>query len=296
MLPGSSEVLAALAAIARRQGHWDDAVAFFQQALVVDPRNAELLTQAADNYGDLRQFQGALKLYDRVLDIRPDDLDAKASKAGMYQAEGNLVEAAKYLAEVNPQTPSYSIVDVKLTQLRLERKHDEAVRLLKARFAEFQFGSELDQAIFGEFLSFAQRLAGDNDSAKASATHVRDMVVPLTRDQPDNDFPAIVLSRAYALRGEKEPALKEAERAMTLTPARKDAAVSPGSEENMAVVAIIVGENSRATEILTRLLHLPYQSTFYVTPITPALLRLDPTWDPLRTDLAFQKLCGERQP
>ena len=121
------------------------------------------------------------------------------------------------------------------------------------------------------------------------------MVVPLTRDQPDNDFPAIVLSRAYALRGEKEPALKEAERAIKLTPTGKDAALGPGSEENMAVVAVMAGENNRATAILTRLIHLPYQSTFYVTPITPALLRLDPTWDPLRADLAFQKLCGERQ-
>ena len=29
-------------------------------------------------------------------------------------------------------------------------------------------------------------------------------------------------------------------------------------------------------------------------PITPALLRLDPFWDPLRADPAFQKLCEEK--
>ena len=34
---------------------------------------------------------------------------------------------------------------------------------------------------------------------------------------------------------------------------------------------------------------------FTLTPITPALLRLDPLWDPLRGDPAFQKLCEEKQ-
>jgi hypothetical protein len=57
------------------------------------------------------------------------------------------------------------------------------------------------------------------------------------------------------------------------------------------------GENSEAISTLTRLLQTPYSSWFYSqTPVTPALLRLDPFWDPLRSDPAFQKLCEEKQP
>jgi hypothetical protein len=42
---------------------------------------------------------------------------------------------------------------------------------------------------------------------------------------------------------------------------------------------------------------MPYSSWYYgPAPITPALLRLDPIWDPLRADPAFQKLCKEKQP
>jgi hypothetical protein len=33
-----------------------------------------------------------------------------------------------------------------------------------------------------------------------------------------------------------------------------------------------------------------------VAPVTPALLRFDPTWDPLRADPDFQKLCEEKKP
>ena len=47
----------------------------------------------------------ALKLYDRALDITPNDPDVMASKASIYQAQGNLQEAARFLSEINGQTP-----------------------------------------------------------------------------------------------------------------------------------------------------------------------------------------------
>jgi len=68
MLPGSSEVREALASVARREGNWNESIAFWEQALALDPRNTELLSQAAFAYTMLRQFPAALKLYDRALD------------------------------------------------------------------------------------------------------------------------------------------------------------------------------------------------------------------------------------
>ena len=71
----------------------------------------------------------------------------------------------------------------------------------------------------------------------------------------------------------------------------------PGAEENLALIQTSLGEKSRAISTLTRLLQTPYNSWIYgPAPITPALLRLDPIWDPLRADPAFQKLCEEKQP
>ena len=80
-------------------------------------------------------------------------------------------------------------------------------------------------------------------------------------------------------------------------PVLKIAVVGPGFEENLALIQTIFGENSRAISTLTQLLQTPYSSWLYgPAPITPALLRLDPIWDPLRADPAFQKLCEEKQP
>ena len=73
MLPGSSEALRALALIARREGRWDQSVANYEQALVLDPRNVLLLLMASAAYAELRQFPVALKLSDRALDITPND-------------------------------------------------------------------------------------------------------------------------------------------------------------------------------------------------------------------------------
>jgi hypothetical protein len=68
-----------------------------------------------------------------------------------------------------------------------------------------------------------------------------------------------------------------------------------GNEENLALIRTIIGENNGAISTLARLLEVPYQTTIYGTPITPALLRLDPTRDPLRADPAFRKLCEEKK-
>jgi TolB-like protein/Tfp pilus assembly protein PilF len=297
MLPSSSEVPAGIAFTARRQGNWDESVACWEQGHALDPRNVELLWEAASTYAVLRQFPAALKLYDRALDITPNDPDMMASKAGIYQAEGNLEQAAKFLSEINAQTPSERAFRIKMIQLRLERNPGEAVRLLQARQAQFHFGSEIDKIVTRVVLAFTQRFAGDIAGAKITAEQARNTLEPLCKNQPDNYFFAGLQSLANAALGEKDLALKEAERAITLLPSAKDRLEGPAFEENLALIQTMFGENSRAISTVTRLLQTPYSSWFYgQMPVTPALLRLDPFWDPLRADPAFQKLCQEKQP
>ena len=295
-LPGNSGAPWALGLITRREGHWDQSIGYFEKALTLDPRNMELLMHAAWTYAVLRQFPAALKLYDRALDITPDDPDVMASKASIYQVQGNLQEAARFLSGKIGSTYPQDI-SVNVLQLRLERNLGEAVRLLRARLAQFHYDSQWVKGSDQVALAFTQRFAGDTAGAKITAEQARNTFEQLYRDQPDNVYLATCLSQAYAAMGEKDLALEAAERAIMLSSSAKDALDRAGMEENLALILAIFGENKRAISILSDLLQTPYTSWFYgLAPITPALLRLDPIWDSLRADPAFQKLCEEKQP
>jgi eukaryotic-like serine/threonine-protein kinase len=291
MLPGSTEVPYALAEVARRLGHWDQSIAYFEQALSLDPRNVELLIDAALTYSVLRQFPAALKLYDRALDIMPNDPDVMAAKARIYQAQGNLQEAARFLSEINWQAPNEDTFGIKIDQLKFERNYGEAIRLLQARQAQFHFASEFDKGTEQVWFAFTQRLAGDTAGAKATAEQARNTLEPVCKNQPDNALVWAQLAAANALIGERDLALKQTTRSMSLLPSAKDPMVGPALELYVTVIQTILGETSRPISTLARLLQTPA-----FVPVTPALLRLEPVWDPLRTDPAFQKLCEEKQP
>jgi TolB-like protein/Flp pilus assembly protein TadD len=291
LLPGSSDVPAALALIARRQGHWDQSVAYWDQTLSLDPRNTQWLANTAETYAWLRQFPAALKTYDRALDIVPNDLNTVAFEAAIYQAEGNLEQAGKLLAGVNAQTHSFIVIVTKINQLTLERHCDEAIRLIQSRLTESRDLSGIEKLLNPFFLVFAQECAGDIAGARATAQQLLPSLETLVKKDPDNPNFATALSLIHAVLGEKDAAIKEAERAITLLPSAKDAADGPTYEENLAFVEARVGDKSRAILTLQRLLEIPYTNC-----LTPALLRLDPKWDPLRGDPRFQKLCEEKKP
>jgi serine/threonine protein kinase/Tfp pilus assembly protein PilF len=299
LLPGSSDVPYALSQVAAVERHWDESTSYHEQALALDPRNVELLTETAWRYTTLRHFAAALKLYDRVLDIMPDDRDVTVRKIGIYQAQGNLQQAAKLLVKVKAQTTS-DLYFPEITQLRLERNYGEAVRLWQAAAARSHYDAQDQKGIDQALLAFLQRVAGDTAGAKVTAEQARDKLVQLQRANFYDVWSANIsawLSQVYAVMGDKDSALKTGERAIMLCPRAKYPTTGPEFEENLAVIQTLIGENSRAISTLGQLLQTPYNGWFYnPTPITPALLRLDPIWDPLRADPAFQKLCEEKQP
>jgi tetratricopeptide (TPR) repeat protein len=301
MLPNSTEALDGLGDVALKEGKWDEGIAYFEQALTLDPRDVQLLMYAAYTYSQLRQFPAALKLYDRMLDIMPNDRSAMAEKAGIYQGQGNLQEAAKWIPDINTEPRDGASFVTKIIQLRLERNYAEAIRLLQARLAQFHFPLGIMKANFEFRLVLTQRVAGDSAGARVSAAQARQTLESLCKSQPENATLAGYMSLTNAALGDKDSAQKEYERADALSArAGNRSHVSATHGDVLVLLQLMRGENNDAISTLTRLLQTTYLSPrssvlYYNTPITPALLRLDPVWDPLRTDPRFQKLCEEKQ-
>ncbi len=66
---------------------------------------------------------------------------------------------------------------------------------------------------------------------------------------------------------------------------RADAVDGPGIEEAMTIARAHLGETDAAIAGVQRLLQTQGENS-----LTPALLRIDPLWDPLRSDPRFEKL------
>ena len=296
-LPNSSRIPELLAYLTRRRGQWDQSEAYFNQAEQLDPRNSALLFQHALFYKTRRLFSQALRKLDQILNIMPDDMDTIMEKAVIAQAEGDLPRAAALMASMQPAADNTNALETQAYQAILERSHAPITSRLKELLAKSDppLGSTKGELRF--WLGWTQEVVGDHVSAQQSWQQARRELESFITQEPDNYSLLGHLALTEMSLGDKAAALAHSEQAIAAVPIEKDALDGPASIEFLARVAAGLGDADRAIAALQKLISTPYAGPLGPSaPLTPALLRLDSMFDPLRNDPRFQKLCEEKQP
>ena len=298
LLPNSSRIPEYMAYLERRRGQWERSESYFNEAELLDPRNAFLLTQHALSYQSLRRFPEALRKLDQVLNITPDDIDTLVFKAATFQAEGDLPRAAALLAPLHPNANQTLALETQVGQAILERRPAAIIARLKEILAKPDPALGYLNGELRFWLGWAQEVAGDHAAAQESWKQARSELEPFLRQQPENWVLIGDLALTNMGLGDKTAAFAFVEKAIAVNPIEKDPMDGPGSIEILARVTARMGEPDRAISALQKLLSTPYESPLNAAnvPLTSALLRLDPMFDSVRIDPRFQKLAESEAP
>ena len=271
--------------VKRRQGKWDDALALHAESLQLDPRNPILLSESAVTHRAVRKFKEALDLVNRALEIEPTSLNLLVQKAEIYLAQGDLTGATQLLDRLPLDGQDATVFGARIRLWMLTGKYSEAIDALRKVLDAPENLAKAFVPNYHAWLGIIESLAGHADTARTNLTSAHDKLATL-RAEGDKDPQ---LARDLILTSGFLHAKMDVDREASeiQNEIQNDAMDGPRFEEALAVARAQLGEKDAAIESLKHLLQ-----TYGETSLTPALLRLDPLWNPLRSDPRFQKLAN----
>jgi len=290
-LPNESEIYLYIGAIQRRQGKWAESTANLEKAVTLNPKDPWPLQNLTDNYAMLRNYDKANATIDKALALNPTGFGPLAAKSKLAIAENgdfSVAERAFDAVKSLPMTKEQKLefTGSQIDVLLLQRKYQDALQAAES-VADDDIASFLPHMWSKYFyIGYARKALRDEAGARVAFLKAKTAAEEQVTRSPDAEKSHVQLAKTLAFLGEKDAAIAEAQRAADLRPESKDAFGGPEIAEEVAEVHAIVGDNDRAIEILDGLLSRP-------SGVTAQVLKVNPIWDPLRSDPRFKALIDK---
>jgi tetratricopeptide (TPR) repeat protein len=279
--PGDPELLRPLAIAERQQGRMKEALQYMREAVQRDPRNAITVHLLADALLWARRYDESRDAADRALALAPDVSEMIENRAMVSLAQGDLTEGRRVLAAVPSSVDRAALAAAVAMYYDLPWLLDDADqrRLLALGPAAF----DDDRMSWGWALSQTYTLRGDAARARQYADTALVAVDEQLRSAPNDAQRQLVRALVLATLGRSAEALTAGEHGMALARRTWTATNGPYLQHQLARVYLLVGQKPKALDQLEPLLRMPYY-------LSPAWLRIDPTFATLRSEPRFERL------
>jgi TolB-like protein len=284
--PNDANILLTIGLVKRRQGKLDESIEVLQQSAKLDPLNEDIWVNLGRSYRGARRFDEARAMFDRALTIAPGDASIIGHKAETYLAQGDLDTASHLVSSSKPLITDFGF-QVEIGVLTARRQFDEAIARVRSALASTNDVPPVFVAISHANLGELHLAKGDRGKAQPHFVQAEQELKSL-RARGDNSFLlASTLVQVEAQLGHRDEV--ETDARSILQRIKEDAWGLSREEEAVARAYTLLGDFDRAVPLLQHALAAPTH-----TSLTPAFLRLDPFWDPVRNNPRFQKLANSQ--
>ena len=297
-LPNDGDVGLYTAAVERRRGKWTQALAAYQHAEQVDPRNSVTLYDSAQTYFGLRDWRTAAERMDRVLALFPDSFNVKIQRAYIeFLWKGSTAPIKAALETLPPNLDPDGVVTFARWDVSLMERDVVAAQKALSACQLDTIASQTGVPLPKSYLQACVDLVrGDAAKARTEFETALPSIEKIVVNSPQDGTRRAQLGLLYAFLGRKEDALREGQRAMELKPITHDVIEGAVVEDFYTLTCARLGESDKAISQIERLLTTPFGVDYADESITLSDLKQRWEWDPLRKDPRFQKILTEPEP
>ncbi len=256
-----------------------------ERAAQLDPRSVMVLAALSWSRLHQRQFDEALEANQRALALDSTNVVMLQLRALIYAGQGQLEAARASLTNVPPNVDQTDLVALVAGWGGYTWLLDDDQQAILFRLRPAAFNN--DRGKWALTISAQYWFQGDSALARAYADTALAPLASKVQAHPQEPIARILHGLALARLGRKDAARREADEARRLAPLAMDPVKNSMAHRGAAWVYATVGDSDGALTVLDSLLHVP-------GVISRGMLRIDPTWIPLRNDPRFVSLAQAR--